>query len=302
MPLFDVSGDSIKPFRRLSSSADVYEHEIETLFWDDLEAFAGEPLFAVARQARLIGGGIPDILALDPSGRVVVIEIKRDVDRSQLAQCLEYAGWARQTSLDELAGLYTSGPEKFFTDWQEFTGTSTPVLLSRVPRVHLVARSFASRTESALKYLQDGGVPVKLITIVFYEDSDGNRIVDVDNGSDRAAVDPVVTPPATGSVGKGSPASPATVTLMDLLEAGLLLPDEPIEWKRPQVGEHHTAVIRGNGEVVVADGRSFNSLSTAADVLTGGNHNGWECWSVPRRGHVRIGMLRNEFSPSPSGD
>ena len=41
-------------------------------------------------------------MALDKTGRVVVFEVKRDVDRRQLAQCLEYAGWARTTNLDEL--------------------------------------------------------------------------------------------------------------------------------------------------------------------------------------------------------
>ena len=46
------------------------------------------------------------------------------IERRQLAQCLEYAGWARGTNLDELAGLYHGGPEAFFADWQEFTDTN----------------------------------------------------------------------------------------------------------------------------------------------------------------------------------
>ena len=51
------------------------------------------------------------MVALDHAARVIVIEIKRDVDRGRLAQCLEYAGWARTTNLDELAGMYHRGPE-----------------------------------------------------------------------------------------------------------------------------------------------------------------------------------------------
>jgi hypothetical protein len=46
---------------------------------------------------------------LDPCGRVVVIEVKRDVDRNQLAQALEYAGWATAISLDEFARLFHGG-------------------------------------------------------------------------------------------------------------------------------------------------------------------------------------------------
>lgn len=82
---------------------------------DNLELFAGEALFPLCRQASLPGGGKPDILALDSVGRVWVIEVKRDVDRYQLSQALEYARWARSTNLDELAALYPSGVTAFFT-------------------------------------------------------------------------------------------------------------------------------------------------------------------------------------------
>src|SRR5205807_10190207 len=134
----------------LLAGAELYEREIEQLLWDNLEVFTGEPLFPLARQPKIEGGGIPDIVALDDSGRVMVIEVKRDIERSQLAQCLEYAGWARLTNLDELAGLYEGGPEhrgieSFFRDWLEFTDTSTPVTINPKPRLYLVARDFEGR-------------------------------------------------------------------------------------------------------------------------------------------------------------
>lgn len=126
MPLFEVTAQGLVPFRQVLPGADLYESEIEDLVWSDLEAFLGETLFPIARQARLAGGGRPDVLCLDESGRVVVIEIKRDVDRIQLAQCLEYSGWARSTNLDELAALYHGGSAALFTDWQDFTETTRP--------------------------------------------------------------------------------------------------------------------------------------------------------------------------------
>jgi hypothetical protein len=120
VPLYEIDkAGELTPFRRLQG-ADLYEREIEDLFWTNPEEFVGESLFLVARQANLPSGGRPDIVALDKDARVVVVEIKRDVDRGQLAQCLEYAGWARTTSLDELSALYQRGPQgEFFTGWQE---------------------------------------------------------------------------------------------------------------------------------------------------------------------------------------
>jgi len=104
MPLFEIDEhDELIPFRQLRGGAELYEREIEDLLWDNVEEFSGESLFPVARQPRVGAGGRPDVVALDEKRSVVVVEIKRDVDRGQLAQCLEYAGWARKTSLDELA-------------------------------------------------------------------------------------------------------------------------------------------------------------------------------------------------------
>ena len=109
-----------------------------------------------------------------------MIEIKRDVHRSQLAQCLEYAGWARAANLDELAALYHGGPSAFFTDWQDFTETNTPVVVNRAPRIVLVARSFEDRTRSALDFLRENGLPVSVVPVAVYEDADRRRFIDVE--------------------------------------------------------------------------------------------------------------------------
>ena len=133
----------------LIENADLYEEEIEGLLWSNLEEFTGDTLYPIARRAKLPSGGIPDVVALDKSGRVVVFEVKRDIDRKQLAQCLEYAGWARQTNLDELAGMYHDGSSAFWEGWQEFTESSTPVVVNPHPRLVLVARDF--RTGPSLR-------------------------------------------------------------------------------------------------------------------------------------------------------
>jgi hypothetical protein len=180
MPLFEVTGEGLVPFAQVPAGAELYERQIEDLFWSELDSFLGESLFPVARQATLPGGGRADVLALDEQGRVVVVEIKRDVDRNQLAQCLEYAGWARSTNLDELARLYHAGPEAFFADWQQFTDTATPVMVNRSPKVVLVARTFEGRTRSALDFLRENGLPVSLVTVTVYRDATGRQFIDAE--------------------------------------------------------------------------------------------------------------------------
>jgi len=96
----------------VKAGPELYEQEIEDLLWSNLDAFVGVQLFPVTRQPPFGDGLRPDIGALDADGHVHVIEVKRDIDRRQLAQCLEYAGWARSTSLDELAAMFMAAPKR----------------------------------------------------------------------------------------------------------------------------------------------------------------------------------------------
>ncbi len=93
MALDNLADGLLVAVPEVPAGPDLYEKEIEDLVWGNLELFIGDPLFPLRRQAVLPGGGLPDILALDKAGRVVVVEVKRDVDRRQLSQALEYAGW-----------------------------------------------------------------------------------------------------------------------------------------------------------------------------------------------------------------
>ncbi len=299
MPLYELSGDALNPFNRLRPGPDLYEQEIEGLVWGDLEAFTGESLFPVARQAKIAGGGVPDILALDASGRVVVIEVKRDIDRGQLAQCLEYAGWARLTNLDEVAGLYDrrvdghKGVESFFRDWQDFTETSTPVTINPQPRLYLIARDFQGRTRSALDFLRENAVPVTVVPVTVYADQNGRRILDIEG--DHEPTLPGVTP-SSGTSPKQVAVNGRKVTVVDLLDDGLLEPAEPVEFVRPRLGQRYTATVRADGTFVLADGSEFQSPSLAAmraaDLVS---YDGWYAWRVPRLGGTKLHELRQRY-------
>ncbi|MGI8948839.1 MAG: hypothetical protein ACR2FV_12880 [Ornithinimicrobium sp.] len=298
MPLYEFAEGSLKPFHRLRPGPTLYEQEIEALVWADLEAFTGESLFPVARQARISGGGVPDILALDETGRVVVIEVKRDVDRGQLAQCLEYAGWARLTNLDEVAGLYDGGRpghrgvEAFFRDWQDFTETTTPVTITPQPRLYLVARDFEGRTRSALEFLKESSLPVTVVPVTIYQDPAGRRIIDIEADHDPTL--PVTA--ATVTRPQAVTVNGRRVTVLDLLDADLLQPNDSVEFVRPRLGQHYEAVIRGDGTFELSDGSVHQSPSRAAmqaaDLVS---YDGWYAWRVPRLGGTKLHELREQY-------
>lgn len=283
MPLYEITDDELVPFRRLHGGADLYESEIEDLLWASMEEMTGETLFPVARQARLSFGGIPDVVALDGTGQVVVFEVKRDVDRRQLAQCLEYAGWGRKTSLDELAGMYHRGPDQFWADWQEFTETDTPKLVDPHPRLVLVAREFQSQTESAFDYLIESGVDVRLVRVSLYEDQDGRRFMDVEGDHEPEWASPS-TDTGTTLVSPGAEAFGKRIKIEDLVEHDLLLVGDRLVWERPKKGTRYEATVIEAG-IRLPDGREFWSPSgaacAAADIPA---YDGWHAWEVTRTG------------------
>lgn len=296
MALFRIEheGQGLVPFAQYAAGDGLYEREVEDLLWDNLEEVLGRTLFRVARQAHLPHGGIPDILALDETGRIVVIEVKRDVDRQLLSQALEYAGWARESNLQEIATLYTNGAQQFWADWQEFTGTEQPVPISPNPHIVLAAASFHRRTEAAIGFLRGAGVPLVVLSVGMYQDADGQKFLDADRRGELGP--PTATSVGTTETGNdgGSAKRSFPATLADLLNAGLLREGETLTWRRPQSGQTFTVTVERDGRLRLPDGRYASSLSAAATLCVGhGSYPGWECWRT-QDGEL-LYTLRDQF-------
>lgn len=288
-------GGRLLQVRDVTPGPDLYESEIEQMAWDNLEVFTGEALFQLRRQAALPGGGRPDILALDRSGRVVVIEVKRDVDRGQLSQALEYAGWARSTNLDEVADLYDKGAEAFFADWMEFTQTTAPVTVNRAPILVLVARDVHPRTGDALRFLADNGLPVTVVPVSVYADNTGRRFVEIERESESTTSD--------GS--DGASAGPKgqrsymyeghAVRIADLVRTGLLAEGTEIELTAKGTTVRGTITADGNIEI---GSNSYSTPSAAGVEACGQPVDGWVRWRVPSLGGITLADVRTQLLTS----
>lgn len=293
VPLFEIADDDLVPFRRVPAGPDHYERHIEELLWANLEALTGVELFPIRRQARVGSGLIADILALDTDGHVVVIEVKRDVDRSQLAQSLEYAGWATHANLDQLASLYTAGAEAFFSDWMEFTGDSSPRLVASPPRLYMVARDIDPRTDAALDFLVGNGLPVTVLRVAMYEDQDKRRFLDIDSPHEpEFPADGDDGPTGSVPLVRSAPAS-RRILVADLMNAGLIRAGTGLIWKRPRSGSTYRAEVLENGMLRIEDGREFSSPSRAAVEAAGGTaFDGWNAWKVAQTGELLAEVRR----------
>lgn len=219
---------------------------------------------------------------------------KRPPSIGQLAQCLEYAGWARTASLDELAGMYHRGSAAFFSDWQEFTGDSAPAVIVRRPKLVLIAHGFHGHTHSALDFLIENGLPVQLIEVSIYEDAQARRFLNIEgeHEPELAVVAEKQLPTAAGTMLDGR-----RVTIFDLLEAELLAPGDALIWDRPRVGERYHATVTENGAIELPNGHSFATPSSAAKAAANiPAYDGWDAWRRQRPdGIVGLHELRQEL-------
>ncbi len=175
LPLFKLDPrGAFKPFEE-KPFGDL-EKKLETWIESNPHLIAGEERFVVfGRQVHTAFGRIVDLLAIDGSGAVVVIELKRgETPRQVIAQALEYAAWIDSLSvdeLDEIAVRYTSrnggeGADLLALYEQEFgaegdepndleeSEVADRVTFNHSQRVVIVAEEFSGEVEQTLRYLR----------------------------------------------------------------------------------------------------------------------------------------------------
>lgn len=82
--------------------------------------------------------------------------------------------------------------------------------------------------------------------------------------------------------------------IAELLDAGLVTAGEELVWNRRNLGVRHTARIRVDGTLILADGRVFANPCGATTALGGNHQNGWNAFRRVSDGRT-LGDLRTEL-------
>ena len=129
----------------------------------------------IGRQVPTDFGGEIDLLCLDSTGSLVVVELKRGkTPRDVTAQALDYASWVKTLNyqqVESLAQEYLKGSlnEKF----SENFGEELPETFDH--RSLVVAEEMDASTERIIRYLSDMNVPINVATVQYFKDSDGRE-------------------------------------------------------------------------------------------------------------------------------
>lgn len=122
----------------------------------------------IGRQVRTSGGGIIDLLAIEPDGSLVLIELKRDrTPRDVVAQAIDYASWVAERTSSELGPIY----EKFkgsgadlWNDFQKRFGTTPEEdAIDGRHKIVIVASELDASTERIVQYLSDRDIAINTL-------------------------------------------------------------------------------------------------------------------------------------------
>jgi hypothetical protein len=139
-------------------------------------------LLIMGRQVATDYGGYIDLLAVDRSGDLVLLELKRGkTSREVVAQALDYASWASGLSRDrvvDIADDHLGGPAYFEAAFRTKFGSDLPEIINSTHRIVVVASEVDASSERIIQYLsRNHGVNINAVTFQYFRDGDGDELI-----------------------------------------------------------------------------------------------------------------------------
>jgi hypothetical protein len=152
--VWQISDNHIKAVEDVALASERLESELENWIVESPDIL-GDDLLIIARQKEVQGVGRLDLLAIQPDGGLVIVELKRGMaPREAVAQALDYASWLDKVSEAELLEIsedYLKGPlDEAFAD--RF-GKDMPAVNSHNHRILLVGSGLDAAAERIINYL-----------------------------------------------------------------------------------------------------------------------------------------------------
>lgn len=156
-------------------SASVIDSELmlEDALAKDLSILSPQ-LMLVGRQIATSYGKFIDMLAMDVSGNLFIVELKKNrTPREVVAQLIDYASWIQSLSYEDIAAIYAEKNfgKKLEEGFDDAFGASLPEQINQSHELIVVASELDPSTERIINYLADNyGVPINAVFFRFFRD------------------------------------------------------------------------------------------------------------------------------------
>jgi len=126
----------------------------------------GRELMVVGSEVRTPHGKFVDLLAVDPAGTIVIVELKRErTSRDVVAQALDYASWAQTLRMQEIEEIYRSysGHDLSEEFLRRFNTPIDPDQVGASHQIIIAASELDSASERIVEYLTSLGVAINVV-------------------------------------------------------------------------------------------------------------------------------------------
>lgn len=171
-----IDGDRLREIKKAKLDL---EENLENWLEKDISLVSSD-LLVIGRQIATDFGGMIDLLCLDYSGNVVILELKREkTPREITAQVLDYASWVKDLSnekISEIADRYLGDRGPLEDAFRGRFKAELPEILNENHKMLIVASEIDSSSERIVKYLSDSyGVGINAVTFQYFRDEDGKE-------------------------------------------------------------------------------------------------------------------------------
>lgn len=176
MGLWRADGEKLS---RIVPTSIGLESQLETYIESD-PSMLGETLLIIGRQVATAFGGFIDLLALDETAAVHVIELKRDkTPRDVTAQALDYGSWVSGLGRPDVQAIFeTYRPGVALEEaFAECFGETLPDEVNASQTFTIVAATIDPATERIVRFLnEDFGVPINVVFFRHFVDGDASYL------------------------------------------------------------------------------------------------------------------------------
>jgi hypothetical protein len=138
-------------------------------------------LLIIGEQVETAFGKFIDLLCMDSTGNLVIVELKRDkTPREVTAQALDYASWVKDLELDDIqqiaAKYFKEGDLK--SAFSAKFKTEFPEVINEHHAMRVVASEIDDSTERIIRYLSEiYGVDINAVRFQFFQATDGRQML-----------------------------------------------------------------------------------------------------------------------------
>ncbi len=154
--VWEISGDRLTSVAEVAFADSHREDELENWIVQCPDVL-GENLLIIARQLEISGVGRLDLLCMDSTGELVIVELKRGLTpREAIAQALDYASWLDDATEEEIAALAAQHLKRDLDEaFEEYFHVKPPDWVCENHRILLVAARLDTSAERIINYLAE---------------------------------------------------------------------------------------------------------------------------------------------------